>query len=42
MAAVKALRAINCKVDMLPRVHGSALFQRGETQALVVTLGAAR
>jgi polyribonucleotide nucleotidyltransferase len=37
------LRAISCKVDLLPRVHGSALFQRGETQALVtVTLGTGR
>ena len=36
----KSLRAIDCEVDLLPRVHGSALFQRGETQALVtVTLG---
>jgi len=35
-----ALRPIACEVDLLPRVHGSALFQRGETQALVtVTLG---
>lgn len=34
------LREIVCKVDILPRVHGSALFQRGETQALItVTLG---
>jgi polyribonucleotide nucleotidyltransferase len=39
----KKLRAISCKVDLLPRVHGSALFQRGETQALVtVTLGTGR
>ncbi len=39
----KSLRAIDCKVDVLPRVHGSALFQRGETQALVtVTLGTGR
>ncbi len=38
-----SLRAIECKVDVLPRVHGSALFQRGETQALVtVTLGTGR
>ncbi|MDD4267287.1 MAG: polyribonucleotide nucleotidyltransferase [Pirellulales bacterium] len=37
------LRPITCKVDLLPRVHGSALFQRGETQALVtVTLGTPR
>jgi polyribonucleotide nucleotidyltransferase len=36
----RSLRGIACAVDLLPRVHGSALFQRGETQALVtVTLG---
>ncbi len=35
-----ALRPIHCEVDLLPRVHGSALFQRGETQSLVtITLG---
>lgn len=34
------VRKINCDVGILPRAHGSALFQRGETQALtVVTLG---
>ena len=34
------LRPISCEVDLLPRVHGSAVFQRGETQALVtITLG---
>ena len=39
----KTLRPIGCKVDLLPRVHGSAMFQRGETQALVtVTLGTGR
>lgn len=39
----KTLRNIECMVDLLPRVHGSALFQRGETQALVtVTLGTGR
>lgn len=39
----KTLRAIHCEVDLLPRVHGSALFQRGETQALItVTLGTGR
>ncbi|MCE9630489.1 MAG: polyribonucleotide nucleotidyltransferase [Planctomycetia bacterium] len=39
----KTLRAIHCDVDLLPRVHGSALFQRGETQALVtITLGTGR
>ncbi|TXH67301.1 MAG: polyribonucleotide nucleotidyltransferase, partial [Lysobacteraceae bacterium] len=37
------IRPIICKVGVLPRVHGSALFTRGETQALVVTtLGTAR
>ncbi|PJK10559.1 polyribonucleotide nucleotidyltransferase [Lysobacteraceae bacterium NML95-0200] len=37
------VRPISCKVGVLPRVHGSALFTRGETQALVVTtLGTAR
>ncbi len=39
----KTLRAIECEVDVLPRVHGSAIFQRGETQALItVTLGTGR
>ncbi len=39
----KQLRDITCKVDVLPRVHGSALFQRGETQALItVVLGTPR
>jgi polyribonucleotide nucleotidyltransferase len=38
-----SLRAIECEADLLPRVHGSALFQRGETQALVtITLGTTR
>ena len=37
---VKTVRAIDCQVGVLPRTHGSALFTRGETQALVVaTLG---
>jgi polyribonucleotide nucleotidyltransferase len=31
------VRAITCEVGVLPRTHGSALFTRGETQALVVT-----
>lgn len=31
------IRPINCELDLLPRAHGSALFTRGETQALVVT-----
>lgn len=34
------IRAIDCEVGWLPRTHGSALFTRGETQALVTaTLG---
>jgi len=34
------IRPISCKVGVLPRTHGSALFTRGETQALcVLTLG---
>lgn len=33
----KDLRQIDCEVSSLPRVHGSALFQRGETQGLVIT-----
>jgi len=34
------IRPISCEVGMLPRTHGSALFTRGETQALaVLTLG---
>jgi polyribonucleotide nucleotidyltransferase len=37
---VKTVRPIVSEVGVLPRVHGSALFTRGETQALVVaTLG---
>ena len=33
----KTVRPIACDVGILPRTHGSALFTRGETQALVVT-----
>ncbi|MCG8451489.1 MAG: polyribonucleotide nucleotidyltransferase [Pirellulales bacterium] len=41
--ATKQLRPIECEVDLLPRVHGSAMFQRGETQALItVALGTGR
>ena len=37
------VRPITCEVDLLPRVHGSALFTRGETQILsVTTLGSNR
>ena len=39
----KTVRTIHVEVDVLDRVHGSALFTRGETQALVAaTLGANR
>ena len=31
------IRQITCELDILPRVHGSALFTRGETQAIVTT-----
>lgn len=31
------IRPINCEIGWLPRVHGSALFTRGETQAIVTT-----
>ena len=38
--AFDEIRNIDCEVGVLPRTHGSALFTRGETQALVtVTLG---
>jgi len=33
----KDIRPIACEIDVLPRTHGSALFTRGETQALAVT-----
>jgi polyribonucleotide nucleotidyltransferase len=37
------IRDITCEVGVLPRAHGSALFTRGQTQALVaVTLGSVR
>jgi polyribonucleotide nucleotidyltransferase len=34
---VDQLREVTCEVGVLPRTHGSALFTRGETQALVTT-----
>ena len=38
--AVDELRPISCDVGILPRTHGTGLFQRGETQVLtIVTLG---
>ncbi len=41
--APEQLRNVTCAVDVLPRVHGSALFTRGETQSLAtVTLGTVR
>ncbi|MDH4319821.1 MAG: polyribonucleotide nucleotidyltransferase, partial [Desulfobulbaceae bacterium] len=37
------VRPISCEVGVLPRAHGSALFTRGETQAMVIsTLGSDR
>ena len=40
---LNTLRQIDCRVDVLPCTHGSALFQRGETQAMItVTLGTTR
>ncbi len=39
----RTVRPINIRTGLLPRAHGSALFTRGETQAMVVaTLGTAR
>merc|ERR1712203_1066133 len=39
----KTVRSISIEKNLLPRTHGSALFTRGETQALVViTLGDSR
>ena len=39
--AMDEIRALSTAIDLLPRTHGSALFTRGETQALAVTtLGA--
>ena len=35
--SLDALRPVQCEVGVLPRTHGSALFTRGETQALVTT-----
>lgn len=38
--ALDQIRPLDIKIDLLPRTHGSALFQRGETQILtVITLG---
>ena len=40
--ALDTVRAINSKVGVLPRVHGSSLFTRGETQAIVCLLYTSR
>lgn len=41
--SLEAVRPITTRVGVLPRTHGSALFTRGETQAMVITtLGTAR
>lgn len=38
--SLDSIRPITCEIDVLPRPHGSAIFTRGETQALAtVTLG---
>ncbi len=40
---IDEVRPIECEIGILPRVHGSALFTRGQTQALVITtLGSVR
>jgi polyribonucleotide nucleotidyltransferase len=40
---LKEIRPITCEVGVIPRVHGSALFTRGETQVLsITTLGSIR
>ncbi|MCA8991636.1 MAG: polyribonucleotide nucleotidyltransferase [Planctomycetaceae bacterium] len=40
---VTDLRQIDCEVDVIPRIHGSALFTRGETQSLAsLVLGSVR
>lgn len=40
---IDEIRPLSAEIDVLPRVHGSGLFQRGDTQALsIVTLGAGR
>ncbi len=39
----RTVRPIACEIDLLPKTHGSALFTRGETQAIgTVTLGSTR
>ena len=37
---IDEIRSLSCEIDVLPRVHGSAIFTRGQTQVMsVVTLG---
>ena len=37
---IDEIRPLSCEIDVLPRVHGSAIFTRGQTQVMsVVTLG---
>ncbi len=37
---IDEIRPLSCEVGVLPRVHGSAIFTRGQTQAMsIVTLG---
>ena len=37
---IDEIRPLSCEIDVLPRVHGSAIFTRGQTQAMtIVTLG---
>jgi polyribonucleotide nucleotidyltransferase len=39
----QTVREVHCEIGVLPRTHGSALFQRGETQSLItVTLGTSK
>lgn len=35
--ALDEIRPLSCEIDLLPRVHGSAMFTRGQTQVLSVT-----
>src|SRR5690606_20932796 len=34
---IDEIRPVSASIDILPRVHGSAIFQRGETMALTIT-----
>ncbi|HEX8915030.1 MAG TPA: polyribonucleotide nucleotidyltransferase, partial [Humisphaera sp.] len=40
---IKSIRPLSCEVGVLPRVHGSSVFTRGETQSMcTITLGTSR